>query len=565
MEAQEAIERVYYAQQIGATKPFEEAIPRVVLEREVRQYLAQTVALEVYWNTPVTDEMLERELERMARGTRLPGRLLELYSALGDDPFLIQECLARAIVVDRLTRHFCAFDPALQVEARAAADELHGRLAAGDLSVLTEHPNRSVVETETSDATSATPFRYRLSPAEFQKVRARLPGGPGQVSPVEETPDAFVLDVILSETARDLRVANYVFPKVTWDAWWETAQRRLQRETVVAVASDRAALPVPNGGRSFDAAAACAADDTWDNGILDDLPEARIAHAAVWTGNEMVVWGGETTSSFLDTGGRYDPFTDTWAATSTLGAPSARSDARAVWTGNQMLVWGGGGDGGRSIIGGRYDPAADTWAPTSTQGAPVGRLAHTAIWTGSMMVIWGGGNDTSTGGRYCAAACPAPLTWYQDHDGDGSGTTSVEQLACTQPMGFASIAGDCNDLDPAIYPGGPEINDGNDNQCPGDPGYGMIDEISGTAAFAADKTVVSWPAQPVATAYEVARSTNPDFSAACTAFYTVVPSITDTDEPESGATFFYIVRATAPFTGSWGQTSAGAERSTTCP
>ena len=54
--------------------------------------------------------MLSRELDRMAAGTRLPERLLELYTALGNDPFLIKECLARQVLVDPLSRNFFAFD-----------------------------------------------------------------------------------------------------------------------------------------------------------------------------------------------------------------------------------------------------------------------------------------------------------------------------------------------------------------------------------------------------------------------------------------------------------------------
>ncbi len=38
-------------------------------------------------------------------------------------------------------------------------------------------------------------------------------------------------------------------------------------------------------------AAACATDDTWDNGILDDAADGRHGHTAIWTGTEMIVWG----------------------------------------------------------------------------------------------------------------------------------------------------------------------------------------------------------------------------------------------------------------------------------
>ena len=36
----------------------------------------------------------------------------------------------------------------------------------------------------------------------------------------------------------------------------------------------------------------------------------------MWTGSEMIVWGG-VTCSIVNTGGRYDPSTDSWTATGT--------------------------------------------------------------------------------------------------------------------------------------------------------------------------------------------------------------------------------------------------------
>ena len=81
VKAQKTIERVYYSHQIGTTTPFEQAVPRAVLESKVRKYLDQTAALSVYWKTAVTDEIIQRELERMAHGTRMPERLVELYAA----------------------------------------------------------------------------------------------------------------------------------------------------------------------------------------------------------------------------------------------------------------------------------------------------------------------------------------------------------------------------------------------------------------------------------------------------------------------------------------------------
>ena len=55
----------------------------------------------------------------------------------------------------------------------------------------------------------------------------------------------------------------------------------------------------------------------------------------------MIVWGGNGVNGNLMTGGRYDPGADSWIATSTINAPSARSYHTAVWTGSEMIVWGG--------------------------------------------------------------------------------------------------------------------------------------------------------------------------------------------------------------------------------
>jgi Galactose oxidase, central domain len=103
----------------------------------------------------------------------------------------------------------------------------------------------------------------------------------------------------------------------------------------------------------------------------------------VWTGSEMIVWGGGAdASTYLNTGARYNPSTDSWAATSTTNAPEARTSHTAVWTGSEMIVWGGS-NGSYLNTGGRYNPGTDSWTATSTINAPDGRQEFTAVWTGS--------------------------------------------------------------------------------------------------------------------------------------------------------------------------------------
>jgi N-acetylneuraminic acid mutarotase len=151
-----------------------------------------------------------------------------------------------------------------------------------------------------------------------------------------------------------------------------------------------------DGGRYNPAA------NSWTALPSNGAPAARWFHTAVWTGSELMVWGGQGSSGYLNDGGRYNPVTDSWTALPTNGAPAARWCHTAVWAGSEMIIWGGtyfSGDFGYPCNdGGRYDPVANSWTMVPTNGAPAVRAEHTAVWTGSEMIIWGGGlND---GGRY---------------------------------------------------------------------------------------------------------------------------------------------------------------------
>jgi N-acetylneuraminic acid mutarotase len=162
-----------------------------------------------------------------------------------------------------------------------------------------------------------------------------------------------------------------------------------------------------NGGR-YDPAA-----NSWQPITTSGAPTGRWHHEAVWTGTEMLVWGGRaspfTQQGAMNDGGRYNPVSDTWSPITSAGAPERRSEFVAVWTGSEMLVWGGTIDGGASLAtGARYNPFTDAWTPMSTNGAPFARNYPVAVWTGTEMIIWGGGDvsggdfhgSRNDGGRY---------------------------------------------------------------------------------------------------------------------------------------------------------------------
>ncbi len=158
-------------------------------------------------------------------------------------------------------------------------------------------------------------------------------------------------------------------------------------------------------------------------------------------------------------------------------------------------------------------------------------------------------------------------------DGQGLGTIQNDDLlGCADADGDcyhdeACGGRDCDDSDGSVYPGAAEVNDGTDNQCPGELGHGVVDEISGVCGFHDSDTIrFSWPEQEGAATYEVARSSAGDFSTDCVLWPpTALPYIDDVETPDTLEVFHYLVRPLTPLTGSWGQDWEMTERSFVCP
>lgn len=153
-------------------------------------------------------------------------------------------------------------------------------------------------------------------------------------------------------------------------------------------------------------------------GMWEELPggplEARNEPMGVWTGRELLVWGGAVAAvqgpeqAFVADGAAYDPATGGWRRL----APSpleGRSGAAVVWTGTEMVVWGGLGAVAHLGDGARYDPVAGVWTPLPD--APLSpRSSASAVWTGREVVVVGG-QDNGGPRAEVAAFDPAAGTW----------------------------------------------------------------------------------------------------------------------------------------------------------
>lgn len=152
------------------------------------------------------------------------------------------------------------------------------------------------------------------------------------------------------------------------------------------------------------------ATNTWATLPTAGAPSARWNHSAVWTGSKMVIWGGGGPSSILNDGAVYDLASNTWSPLASPGL-AGRGVHRAVWTGSKMFLWGGSNFPTFYGDGGLYDPTTNTWSPISTVGAPTARDGYSMAWTGSKVIVWGGADTGSTSPTNGALYDPSTNTW----------------------------------------------------------------------------------------------------------------------------------------------------------
>jgi N-acetylneuraminic acid mutarotase len=350
---QRAIEDVYWRHRIWPkerpdSKPSLDAVmSQAQVEKKVADYLRKSQALQDYWQQSLTTERLQAEMDRMAQYTKRPEVLHELFASLGNDPFVIAECLARPILTERII---------------------------ANLSGQNENPNKQFVPAQANAFRPISMIVKRSAEAVYTLPQISVP-----TTCTEDTWTATSLANVPS--ARDQHTAVWTGSEmIVWGGYNGSN--------------------LNTGGR-YDPAT-----DSWMATTTTNAPSGRRAHTAVWTGSEMIIWGGSDGTNNLDTGGRYTPGTDSWTATSTTNAPASRAFHTAVWTGSKMIVWGGRGNVAATNTGGRYDPSTDSWTATSTTNVPDGRDLHTAVWSVSTneMIVWGGTPDNvtyfNTGGRY---------------------------------------------------------------------------------------------------------------------------------------------------------------------
>jgi hypothetical protein len=123
------------------------------------------------------------------------------------------------------------------------------------------------------------------------------------------------------------------------------------------------------------------------------IPPAPLDRAhgvlTVWTGDELIIWGGGDRSHPRLQGAVYDPTSDTWRRIA--DAPFGLNLASGVWTGREMVVFGSLLDGSNhsatpTSVGEAYDPATDRWRELPPSA--LSPQATSAALVGDQLVAW---------------------------------------------------------------------------------------------------------------------------------------------------------------------------------
>lgn len=228
--------------------------------------------------------------------------------------------------------------------------------------------------------------------------------------------------MILSEAGQKVAVSQDPHAKVSPSA--PAAPTRGGPRLVWRVVAACAAVALAAGtvgvviGRTTKAEVPASSVPAWQ-----PLPPApisgRIAEGAVWTGTEMILWGGVTAKPVRATGpcdrcasdgAAYDPASRTWRAIAPPPAGVEGVGARGVaWTGAEMVVWASNSPDGPSGAA-AYDPATDTWRllPAGPLGS---RELHVSVWTGEELLVIGGALGDTQARPVAAALDPEAGTW----------------------------------------------------------------------------------------------------------------------------------------------------------
>jgi hypothetical protein len=223
-------------------------------------------------------------MDRMAQHTRQPEVLRELFDALGNDPFVIAECLARPVLSARLVASLDAMQTKVEVlrpkvMAPASANYMLPKISEG-VGGCTDN-------TWTATTITNAPAHRELHTAVWTGIEMIVLGGNSIVAWLNTGGRYNPSTDFWTATT----TTNAPSPRNFHTAVWTGSE--------MIVWGGSMGMTLNTGGR-YDPGT-----DSWTATNTSNAPSIRASHTAIWAGHEMIIWGGTNLGSDLNTGGRY--------------------------------------------------------------------------------------------------------------------------------------------------------------------------------------------------------------------------------------------------------------------
>lgn len=160
---------------------------------------------------------------------------------------------------------------------------------------------------------------------------------------------------------------------------WMVDGRRLRRLAITGEFPPPLPVAIPEQSELRPVPPELAWSPDWEP--LGEHPSpARWPAVVAWTGEEIVVWGGEPVGGgdHMNTGAAYNPVTDSWREMAPAPVPSfGQSQASWVWTGEELVVWTRNAHA--------WNPETNTWR--TVEDWPLQAVDYRrAVWTGEEII-----------------------------------------------------------------------------------------------------------------------------------------------------------------------------------
>lgn len=204
--------------------------------------------------------------------------------------------------------------------------------------------------------------------------------------------------------------------------------------------------------------------DRWRPMSAAGMPSPRMGMARVWTGRELLVWGGygiqAGDQAIRQDGALYDPSADRWRPMAPVPAPlefrvqrlpGRPGNVAFAWTGSELVVHDG-------RLGFRYDPGSDRWAALPRPPGARDRVQASVAWSSGRVVLHGGALE-NTGREITDGALfdPAAGTWTRTPPLGRAPYFVGDRLLAAEGQGWVSYDPGTNQtarLDPRAWPAG---------------------------------------------------------------------------------------------------------------